>query len=121
MLYKQSIDPSFHTQLVTSYLEMLLQALRDDPKLMEAQIMLIKNYRLSAELHSSTPFLAHMAFGLPDSAVKNIRLKLALMLQGSAFYHMREVTSKIDPLSKDVKMCLAFERAIIQARVGLFT
>jgi hypothetical protein len=120
VLYKQSIDPSLHTQLVTSYLDTFLHALQGDTsnKLLESQLMLIENYRLSTELHSSTPFLAHVAFGLPDSSIKAVRLKLALMLQGSAFYHMREVTGKIEPLSKDVKMTLAFERAIIKGRVS---
>jgi vacuolar protein sorting-associated protein 3 len=118
VLQKKTPDPSLHTQLVTSYLDSLIRYL-EDPKVAESQRSAMDGYLGSAS-RSSRPFLFHLAFETPDSDHKRVRLKLALMLQGSNFYDLEGARRKLRVQESSLRNLLCLETAILDAKVGYY-
>jgi len=65
--------------------------------------------------HTTTPFLAHLAFGSQDADHKRTRLKFALFLQGSSSY---DATQLRERLLKSGQI-LNIELAIVDGKVRL--
>ncbi len=68
-----------------------------------------------SQRHTTTPFLAHLAFGTQDADHKRIRLKLALFLQGSSLYDVTQLRERLLQFSK----ILNIELAIVDGKVRL--
>jgi hypothetical protein len=65
--------------------------------------------------HTTTPFLAHLAFGSQDTDHKRIRLKLALFLQGSSLYDVTQLRERLLQFGQ----ILNIELAIVDGKVRL--
>jgi hypothetical protein len=68
-----------------------------------------------SQRHTTTPFLAHLAFGSQDADHKRIRLKLALFLQGSSLYDVTQVRERLLQFGQ----VLNIELAIVNGKVRL--
>lgn len=68
-----------------------------------------------SQRHTTTPFLAHLAFESPDGDHKRIRLKLALFLQGSSLYDVTQLRERLLQYSQ----ILNIELAIVDGKVRL--
>ncbi|KIM28040.1 hypothetical protein M408DRAFT_329694 [Serendipita vermifera MAFF 305830] len=116
VLQKKSLEPSLHTQLVTGYLGSLLKHM-EDPKIAELHRSALSEY-LSSASRSSRPFLFYFAFETPDSEHKQIRLKLAMVLQGSNFYDLEGLRRKLRVQEASLRSLLCLETAILDAKAS---
>ncbi|ELU43311.1 Clathrin domain-containing protein [Rhizoctonia solani AG-1 IA] len=102
VLNKHSSDPNLHNQLAARYLD-------------EAIVTLEKPAQEYAKLPPN-PFLLYIANSDAMPGVLDIRIKLALFLQGSSLYNPRSIREKLQ--NSGISEIFAYERAIIDGKLG---
>ncbi|CAE6361340.1 unnamed protein product [Rhizoctonia solani] len=111
VLNKHSSDPNLHNQLAARYLDEAIVTL-EKPGVQPLFSEISQEY---AKLPPN-PFLLYIANSDAMPGVLDIRIKLALFLQGSSLYNPRSIREKLQ--NSGISEIFAYERAIIDGKLG---
>ncbi|QRW19615.1 vacuolar protein-sorting-associated protein 39 [Rhizoctonia solani] len=111
VLNKHSSDSNLHNQLAARYLDEAIVTL-EKPGVQPLFSEISQEY---AKLPPN-PFLLYIANSDAMPGVLDIRIKLALFLQGSSLYNPRSIREKLQ--NSGISEIFAYERAIIDGKLG---
>ncbi|CUA73702.1 O-methylsterigmatocystin oxidoreductase [Rhizoctonia solani] len=111
VLNKRSSDPNLHNQLVVRYVDEAI-AILEKPGVQHLFSEIAQEY---IKLPPN-PYLLHVANNDAMPEALDVRIRLALFLQGSNLYNPRTVREKLQ--ARNANEIFAYERAIIDGKLG---